>query len=105
MSLYTIGFLHTDRHDWMDILETAIANGTRRHTGTSSLIGFVQPSKEIDLVICLGSANLATDPSAEASAKSLLHDGIRILPVVSRLTNFHAEMPPSLDVINGMAWK
>jgi hypothetical protein len=102
--MYSVGFVHTDRGDWKASLQAAIGTAVSRHTGTASLVGFVEPD-ESDLVLCLGSSALAADNNADATIRGLLDRGVRVLPIVDDLQHFHSQMPPALNILNGMQWK
>ena len=101
--MYSIAFVHVDRHEWKAALQEAIAAAVHRNTGSSSWVNFVQPN-EADLVVCLGSEALAQDANANPLILDILARAIRVLPIVSALQNFRSEVPTSLSLVNGTQW-
>lgn len=101
--MYSIAFVHVDRHEWKAALQEAIAAAVYRNTGTSSWVNFVEPN-EADLVLCLGSWALAQDATANQLIRDILARAIRVLPIVSALQDFRSEVPTSLSVVNGTQW-
>jgi hypothetical protein len=102
--VYSVAFIDVDRPEWKAALQEAIGLAASRHTGTASLVNFTDTAVA-DLVLCLGSPALSRDIPSDTLARQLLERGVRLLPLVDDLRNFRAQMPPSLDVVNGMQWK
>jgi hypothetical protein len=102
--MYAVGFIQIDRADWETALKTAIAEALRGQVNDSATVTIVDIANDVDLVLCLGSPELARDANADQQCRELLQRGVRVLPIVGKLDRFKLETPTALDAINGMEW-
>jgi hypothetical protein len=101
---YKIELIHVDRPVWASELKQEIRAAVNRHAGDSESVQFDPGGTDSELVLCLGSPALASNAAAEARIAAALQRRVRVLPVVSALANFKAEVPTALHPINGMPW-
>jgi hypothetical protein len=102
--MHIVALIHADRDTWAKELKAAIEAAARRNTNSASAVTFSDSQTDADLVICLGGPTLVDCFTARSEISAALTRGVRVLPIVSQLSNFKSEVLPELHAVNGLAW-